>query len=139
MFHREDTKPTKISGKEAEGGGFHFLRSAFRLLPSALFVFPALLFLAVFFFLPLIRILVTSLDASVFTAVNLQRALEARRGEIEAPRGVAILATSRWGRVGASFCVPPPAWSPSPMPPATGARPPRLAIFFPLQGRLIEL
>lgn len=38
-------------------------------------ILPAILFLAVFFFLPLARILFTSLDASVFTAVNLQRAL----------------------------------------------------------------
>jgi thiamine transport system permease protein len=38
-------------------------------------ILPAVLFLAVFFFLPLARILVTSLDASVFTAVNTQRAL----------------------------------------------------------------
>lgn len=79
MFHREGAKSTKILGKGAEGGSFHSLHSAFRLLPSALFVFPALIFLAVFFFLPLIRILVTSLDASVFTAVNLQRALSVLR------------------------------------------------------------
>jgi thiamine transport system permease protein len=38
-------------------------------------ILPVILFLAVFFFLPLARILVTSLDASVFTAVNTQRAL----------------------------------------------------------------
>ncbi len=66
MLHRQDAKSTKILGKEAEGGGFHFPLSAFRLLPSALFVFPALLFLAVFFFLPLIRILNLGLSPASF-------------------------------------------------------------------------
>jgi thiamine transport system permease protein len=42
-------------------------------------ILPAVLFLAVFFFLPLARILVTSLDASVFTAVNIQRAFSVLR------------------------------------------------------------
>ncbi len=78
MFHREDAKSTKILKKEAAGGGFAFLfhlaRSFFiSHLSSFIFLAPALLFLGVFFFLPLARILITSLDASVFTAENLQR------------------------------------------------------------------
>ena len=73
---------TKIFAKEAEGGGFSFpfTSSAFRLLLSAFLpLFPALIFLAVFFFLPLTRILFLSLDASVLTSDNLQRALSVLR------------------------------------------------------------
>ena len=73
---------TKISAKEAEGGGFSFpfTSSAFRLLLSAFLpLFPAILFLLVFFFLPLARILALSLDASVLTSDNLQRALSVLR------------------------------------------------------------
>ena len=42
-------------------------------------ILPALLFLAVFFFLPLTRILALSLDSSILTAENFQRALEVLR------------------------------------------------------------
>jgi len=79
MFHREETKSTKISAKEAEGGGFAFLFHSARSffishLSSFIFLAPALLFLAIFFFLPLARILALSLDASVLTSDNLLRA-----------------------------------------------------------------
>ncbi len=82
MFHREEKKGAKISAKEAEGGGFSFpfTSSAFRLLLSAFLpLFPAILFLAVFFFLPLARILALSLDASVLTSENLLRAFSVLR------------------------------------------------------------
>ena len=42
-------------------------------------ILPSILFLAIFFFLPLARILITSLDASVFTAENLQRSFSVFR------------------------------------------------------------
>lgn len=42
-------------------------------------ILPAALFLAVFFFLPLARILLISLDVSIFTPVNIQRALSVLR------------------------------------------------------------
>ncbi len=78
MFHREESKDAKISAKEAEGGGFVFSRFIFH--PSSfIFLLPALLFLAVFFFLPLARILALSLDATVLTSDNLQRALSVLR------------------------------------------------------------
>jgi len=93
MFHREETKDAKISAKEAEGGGFVFSRFIFhhfdfalrstpvgqRKPSSFIFLLPALLFLAVFFFLPLARILALSLDASVLTSENLLRAFRVFR------------------------------------------------------------
>jgi thiamine transport system permease protein len=64
MFHREEAKDAKISEKEAEGGGFVFPfifhRSSFILL------LPTSLFLAIFFFYPLARILWLGLDSASF-------------------------------------------------------------------------
>jgi len=65
MFHREETKSAKDSNKEAEGGGFVFSffssPSRFIFHPSSfIFLLPALLFLAAFFFLPLARILASA-------------------------------------------------------------------------------
>lgn len=76
MIPRKDAQNMKT---EAEGGGFRFLLSAFRSLPPAFFLLPSLLFLLAFFFLPLARILSLSLDASVFTAANLQTAFHVLR------------------------------------------------------------
>jgi thiamine transport system permease protein len=75
MFHREDAKGAKNIKNEAEGGGFKFSFSA---TPFILLI-PAFIFLAIFFFLPLARILALSLDASVLTADNLQRAFSVLR------------------------------------------------------------
>ncbi|MBI5932937.1 MAG: iron ABC transporter permease [Chloroflexi bacterium] len=50
------------------------LPSAVRSLHSAFFLLPSLLFLLLFFFLPLARILSLSLDASVLTSANFQTA-----------------------------------------------------------------
>jgi thiamine transport system permease protein len=79
MFHSEETKGAKIITKEAEGGGFNFpfspVPSSFIFhLSSFIFLLPAILFLAIFFFLPLARILALSLDVSVLTSDNLLRA-----------------------------------------------------------------
>ena len=75
MSQREKATETKPSTQEAEGGGFSFRFSHFILHPlsrKAILLLPALLFLAIFFFLPLIRILAFSLDASVLTPQNLR-------------------------------------------------------------------
>ena len=83
MIHREEAKDAKFL-KGAEGGGFlSSLRSSrfrFILHPSSfILLFPAVLFLAIFFFLPLARILSLSLDLSVLTAANLERAFSVFR------------------------------------------------------------
>lgn len=76
---------TKDVNQKAEGGGFSLLKrqrsrtSASRLPPSAFLLLPAILFLAVFFLLPLTRILAFSLDASVLTAANFRRAFSVLR------------------------------------------------------------
>ncbi|MCL4823528.1 MAG: hypothetical protein KJZ57_04845 [Anaerolineales bacterium] len=76
---------TKDVNQKAEGSGFSLLKrqrsrtSASRLLPSAFLLLPAVLFLAVFFLLPLTRILAFSLDASALTAANFRRAFSVLR------------------------------------------------------------
>ncbi|MEW6029125.1 MAG: iron ABC transporter permease [Chloroflexota bacterium] len=76
MIHREEAKSAKVVVKEAEGGGFASPFPASRsLFLRGSFLLPALLFLGIFFFYPLLRILALSLDASVLTSENLNRAL----------------------------------------------------------------
>lgn len=76
---------TKDVNQKAEGGGFSLLKrqrsrtSASRLPPSAFLLLPAILLLAVFFLLPLTRILAFSLDASALTAANFRRAFSVLR------------------------------------------------------------
>ncbi len=84
MLHREGAKNAKGHNLEAEGGGFSFpffsSISRFILHPSSFFLLlPTLVFLSLFFFLPLTRILILSLDASVVTPENLLRAFQVLR------------------------------------------------------------
>lgn len=63
MVHCKGANPAKILRGGAEGGGFLFP------LASSIPVFPAILFLAAFFFLPLIRILHLGLNPDSFRAL----------------------------------------------------------------------
>ena len=76
MIQRVSESTSQRVGDSTKRG---FVDSLIRRFAGSFLLLPAVFFLAIFFFLPLIRILTLSLDASAFTSANLQRAFSVFR------------------------------------------------------------